>query len=179
MPRLTRARWIEAGLEALRTDGPAALAADPMARQLGVSRGSFYWHFKSALDFHAAVLGAWEEQWTNRIIAGVEQTPGGPTQRLLALIRKTGGQDASVYASAKRMARLHPELEQLMTRVDKHRVQFVESLLVAGGVPASAAAPRARIIDAWAMGQMLISRERKTVPRAVVEEIARFAFQPD
>ena len=178
MARLTRDRWIEAGLEALRRDGPAALAADPMARKLGVSRGSFYWHFKSALDFQAAVLGGWEQQWTNRVIAAVDQVALGPRKRLLALIEKTGGEDASVYASAKRMARLHPELLDLMTRVDERRTEFVSSLLAEGGVPAKAAMQRAQVIYAWAMGQMLISGDKETVPPALAKTLVAFAFEP-
>lgn len=177
MARLTRKRWIEAGLAALRRDGPAALAAEPMARELGVSRGSFYWHFQSALDFQAAVLGEWEEHWTSRIIGAVTEAAGGPQKRLLALIQKTGGEDASVYASAKRMARLHPELETLMTRVDERRINFVASLLMEGGVPAKTARLRARVIYAWAMGQMLISGDRKVVPRMLAETLVSFAFK--
>ena len=177
MPRLTRARWIEAGLEALRSDGPAALAADPMARKLGVSRGSFYWHFKSALEFQAAVLGSWEDQWTNRVIAAVDQVAGGPQKQLLALIQKTGGEDASVYASAKRMARLHPEMLELMTRVDERRVGFVASLLAEGGVPPKAAKLRARVIYAWAMGQMLISGDQQGVPSPLAKALVNFAFE--
>ena len=150
-----------------------------MARKLGVSRGSFYWHFESALDFQAAVLGQWEEQWTRRIIAAVEQTAGGPQQRLQALIQKTGGQDASVYASAKAMARLHPEFQSLMTRVDDRRISFVGSLLLEGGVPTKAARLRARVIYAWAMGQMLISGERRIVPRAMADALVAFAFETD
>jgi len=150
-----------------------------MARKLGVSRGSFYWHFESALDFQAAVLGQWEEQWTRRIIAAVEQTAGGPQQRLQALIQKTGGQDASVYASAKAMARLHPEFQSLMTRVDDRRISFVGSLLLEGGVPTKAARLRARVIYAWAMGQMLISGERRIVPRAMADALVAFALETD
>jgi AcrR family transcriptional regulator len=176
MARLTRTSWVEAGLEALRRDGPSALAAEPMARELGVSRGSFYWHFENALDFQAAVLGQWEEQWTSRIIAAVENSAGDPQKRLQALIQKTGGEDASVYASAKAMARLHPEFQDMMSRVDERRISFVGSLLVEGGVPARVAKLRSQVIYAWAMGQMLISGDRQRVPPAVAEALIAFAF---
>jgi AcrR family transcriptional regulator len=148
MARLTRSQWIEEGLLALQEDGPPALAADRMSKRLGVTRGSFYWHFANALDFAAAVLGAWEDRWTHRIIVAVEKTPGLPRERLLALIEKTGGQDASLYASAKRMAREHSEFEESMHRIDQHRVGFVAGLLVEGGVSTEMAARRAKIIYA-------------------------------
>lgn len=177
MSRLTRARWVEEGLAALQADGPAALAADRMAKRLGVSRGSLYWHFTNAVDFEAAVLAAWEDRWTHRIIAAVEGVTGTPRARLLALIEKTGGQDASLYASAKRMTRPHPDLQEAMQRIDAHRIAFVAGLLAEGGVPPAVAALRARIIYAWAMGQMLVSGDEQ-VPADAAAGLADFGFAP-
>ena len=37
--------WISQGLKALAKSGFTALKADPLAKAMGVSRGSFYWHF--------------------------------------------------------------------------------------------------------------------------------------
>lgn len=175
MSRLTRDRWVEEGLLALQADGPAALAADRMARRLAVSRGSFYWHFTSAVDFEAAVLAQWEDRWTNRIIAAVQSVKGTPRDRLLALIERTGGQDASLYASAKRMARDHPELRALMDRIDQRRIAFVAAMLAEAGLPPALAGRRARIIYAWAMGQMLVSGDEK-VPAETAAALAEFGF---
>lgn len=175
MARLTRDRWVEEGLRALQEDGPAALAADRMARRLGVSRGSFYWHFTNAVDFEAAVLGAWEERWTSRIIAAVEDVAGTPRERLLALIEKTGGQDASLYASAKRMTRQHPEFHAIMRRIDERRIAFVSDLLAEGDIRPDLAALRARIIYSWAMGQMLVSGD-EGVPAETAANLVEFGF---
>ena len=57
--RLTKDDWLSAGLDALRQDGPQALAAEPMARRIGTTKGSFYWHFKDVPDYHALLLSAW------------------------------------------------------------------------------------------------------------------------
>src|SRR5689334_18004652 len=43
--RLAAADWVKAGLKALAADGVGALKADLLAKSLGISRGSFYWHF--------------------------------------------------------------------------------------------------------------------------------------
>ena len=53
--------WINAGLKALAKGGFTALKADPLARTMGVSRGSFYWHFADLGAFHAAILKRWRE----------------------------------------------------------------------------------------------------------------------
>lgn len=174
--RLTRERWIEEGLKALRAEGPSALAADRMAKRLGVTRGSFYWHFVNGLDFEAAVLGEWEERWTTRIISTVEEAEVAPQARLRALIQKTGGLDASIYSSAKRMAQKHSELAALLERVDDRRINFVSGILETAGVPTETARMRARIIYSWAMGQMLIGAEGSSVPAEVADSLAQFAF---
>mgnify|MGYP003644483961 CR=1 FL=1 len=57
--RLSPEKWLNAGLEALGNHGPAALGAEPLARALKTTKGSFYWHFKDVPAFHAAVLEHW------------------------------------------------------------------------------------------------------------------------
>jgi AcrR family transcriptional regulator len=60
--RLTRDDWIAAGFEALHATGPDALGAEPLARRLGTTKGSFYWHFKDVPAFHAALLARWQAE---------------------------------------------------------------------------------------------------------------------
>lgn len=160
----------------LREEGPQALAAEPMARRLGVSRGSFYWHFTSAFDFEAAILVEWEEQWTNKVILAVEAGGKEPRERLRSLIEKTGSQDASLYASAKRMALKNPELNDVMRRVDERRMAFVRQILIDGGVPSAVAKIKASIVYAWAMGQMLVSGDEREVAADTASAMTSFAF---
>ena len=173
--RLTRAHWIEEGLEVLRREGPAGLAAERMAKRLSVSRGSFYWHFANALEFEAAVLVEWEERWTTRIIASANQG-GTPWQKLQRLIDLTGGLDATMYSSAKKMAQGHPELSDLLRRVDERRIAFVTAILEEAGIDKPTARLRAQIIYAWGMGQMLTSPEGVATPSDIAACITGFAL---
>jgi AcrR family transcriptional regulator len=81
--RLGPAQWVNAGLRALAKSGFSALKADTLANSLGVSRGSFYWHFADVSAFHAAILRRWREIALENIIAELEGTADG---RLEALI---------------------------------------------------------------------------------------------
>ena len=60
-PRLTRDDWLLTGLTALCEGGPGTLGAEPLARRVGATKGSFYWHFKDVPDFHGQLLGRWEK----------------------------------------------------------------------------------------------------------------------
>jgi len=62
MSKLSPEKWIDAGLDALHTQGPHALAAEPLARSLGTTKGSFYWHFKDVPAYRAALLRHWHAQ---------------------------------------------------------------------------------------------------------------------
>jgi len=68
MSRLSRDRWIDAGFRALTEKGPQALKAEPLARGLNTTKGSFYWHFKDVPAFQAEMLACWEKQATQDII---------------------------------------------------------------------------------------------------------------
>lgn len=174
--RLTKERWLEEGLAVFRSEGLAGLAAERMAKRLGVSRGSFYWHFSNMLEFEGAVLGAWEEQWTTRIVTASEAGDHTPRERLYNLIKQTGGRDAQIYASAKKLANGNAALTELMDRVDGRRIELVASILRSGGVEDDVSIVRARIIYAWAIGHMIISSEGTKVAPEVAEVLTSMGF---
>ena len=51
--QLSAKDWVDQGLKALASSGFTALKAEPLAKALRVSRGSFYWHFADIAAFHA------------------------------------------------------------------------------------------------------------------------------
>ena len=59
--QLSAKDWVDEGLKALASRGFTALKAEPLAKALRVSRGSFYWHFADIAAFHAAILARWHE----------------------------------------------------------------------------------------------------------------------
>lgn len=86
--RLSRDDWLAAGLEAPASQGAPPPGAEPLARQLGTTKGSFYWHFRDVPDYHAALLAAWAERATPDpagATAGVS-----PAGRLRELLGDTG-----------------------------------------------------------------------------------------
>jgi AcrR family transcriptional regulator len=60
VPPLGRDEWIAAALEALADQGIRGVAVEPLARRLGVTKGSFYWHFNDRGSLLRAALEAWE-----------------------------------------------------------------------------------------------------------------------
>ena len=58
--RLSREAWLAEALEALAED-PAHLRVDQLAQRLGVSKGSFYWHFENREAFVCALAQYWRD----------------------------------------------------------------------------------------------------------------------
>src|ERR671934_2749006 len=88
-PRLSRERWIEAALDALADGGVAAVAVEPLAVRLGVTKGSFYWHFRDRDQLLAAALKEWERTGTEELIKRLDQI-ADPRARLTEWARRGG-----------------------------------------------------------------------------------------
>ena len=66
--RTPRGSWIDAGLRALAAGGPDAVRIEPLARELGVTRGGFYWHFEDRRALLEEILDAWERSSVDEVI---------------------------------------------------------------------------------------------------------------
>src|SRR6266851_8625394 len=88
--QLSAKDWLDQGLKTLAERGFTALKAEPLAKALGVSRGSFYWHFADIGAFHAAILTHWREVAAEQIIANVEAAARDQNPLTLLLRRVFG-----------------------------------------------------------------------------------------
>ena len=121
-PRLKQDDWLVAGLAALERVGPDALAAEPLARTLGTTKGSFYWHFKDVPAFREAVA----EAWAVRARAALETAPAGDSQadRLLRLSHPDPAE-----ASMRAWARQAPAVAKIVAGVDADRRRALSATL--------------------------------------------------
>src|SRR3954453_8612881 len=79
---LTSDDWTRAALEALARGGLAAVAVEPLAKELGATKGSFYWHFADRSALLEAALDLWERRDTDRVIAAVDDETHDVATRL-------------------------------------------------------------------------------------------------
>ncbi|HHH11383.1 MAG TPA: TetR/AcrR family transcriptional regulator [Sorangium sp.] len=126
---LTRAKWLDHGLASLTAHGPSALKADKLAHSLGVSRGSFYWHFKNLADFHAALLHHWLDVTVGQVVADLTH-PRTPRQRIHALVERAANNDAGDLERAVRAWALQADdVQRMVSEVDAQRVGYLRSCL--------------------------------------------------
>src|SRR6201996_9616813 len=89
--QLSAKDWLDQGLRTLAKHGFTALKAEPLAKAMGVSRGSFYWHFADVGAFYRAILEHWRDVAVERIIADIEALPAGGNALQALLSRAFGG----------------------------------------------------------------------------------------
>ncbi|MEM6304875.1 MAG: TetR/AcrR family transcriptional regulator [Pseudomonadota bacterium] len=129
--RLKKADWIGAGLDALADDGFGALAAEPMCRRIGTSKGSFYWHFNDLPDFHQALVAAWQETALEKLAQTVSLEKA-VDHRLRAFGRAMLA-DRSETA-IRVWARANPTVETALSEVDAQRLSYLKLLLKEAGL---------------------------------------------
>ena len=169
--RLTRQDWISSGLRTLATDGASALKVGAMAAALGVSRGSFYWHFTDFADFRGQLLGSWRDRTVDQVIREFEDDPAGPG-RLQRLVKRAFFGKRGLDRAIRMWAADEPEVAVMVAAVDASRVAYMAELLIAAGVDARQARPRAAFIY-WAyLGQAIVMDPGS----AVIEEAAMEAI---
>jgi AcrR family transcriptional regulator len=150
--RLDASAWIDAAYDAFATGGLDAVRVEAVARALGATKGSFYWHFTDRQSLVEAVLARWEAE-TARIVAEVEATTGGPAEQLAALFAavtrrrspRTGEQ--LLYAQTAL-----PGVAEAMARVTAQRLDVVTRLLLSAGFGHDEARARATIALATVVG---------------------------
>jgi AcrR family transcriptional regulator len=173
--QLSARDWLDQGLKALASRGFTALKAEPLAKAMGVSRGSFYWHFADIAAFHAAILARWHEVAAEQIIANVEAASKDENP-LALLLRRVFGERLTLERAVRTWASVDPTARAAVQAIDRRRLSYVEGLLAQSGLSAEIARTRAQIFY-WAFLGFALSDQPlpKTRQQAVVDELVRMS----
>jgi AcrR family transcriptional regulator len=133
-PKLTQQDWLAAGFRALSTDGPTAIRAEALARDLKTTKGSFYWHFADLPAFKAAMLKLWREKVALEIIEEIMAEDDKHIR--LELLAKNAARPApdefggrSIEPAIRAWALSDPIVFAALKEMDEMRIAFVQSLL--------------------------------------------------
>lgn len=152
--------WIEAGFQLLAQGGIDSVRVDRISKTIGLTRGSFYWHFKSRAELLEAMLELWHQKGTHDIIQLVEQEKLNPNNRLSILLNLTtkspGPQYGGKFAelSIRVWGAHNPHAASVIKQVDAERVAFVHKLLIEMQVEPALASMLAEIIYNAYIGMM-------------------------
>ena len=158
--QLDRSNWIEAAIDALATSGLAGLRVEALAKHCGVTKGSFYWHFKDRRDLFLAVLERWSEGRIRDIEKVTGAQPGQERDRLNHAIEVYGTsrnrKGMAIELAVRDWARRDPEAAAVVESVDLYRLECTRRLFVATGMSDAEAKSRSLLLYACVFGLSLM-----------------------
>jgi TetR/AcrR family transcriptional regulator, transcriptional repressor for nem operon len=82
----SRTKLLEATLRVVRTKGYAASRIEDVCAEAGLTKGSFFHHFKSKEDLALAAVAHWDARSTGEFATAPYHDPADPRDRLLAYV---------------------------------------------------------------------------------------------
>jgi AcrR family transcriptional regulator len=161
------AAWIDAAFDALAGGGIDAVRVEPLAKALGITKGSFYWHFADRRALLDATLDAWMQ---GRVAAIRQQAAarGAPAAVLRELAdlytRNANARGLAIELAIRALARSDDGAAKAVRGVDRERLQHVGELFAALGWARGAAQARAVLFYSYLFGQSLL--DAQAVPAA-------------
>jgi AcrR family transcriptional regulator len=165
--RLDADAWIAAAFDALAAGGVDAVRVEPLAKALGITKGSFYWHFADRRALLDAMLSAWAQ---GRIAAIREQATrrGEPAEALRELAglytRNANLRGLAIELAIRSLARTDAAAAKATRSVDRERLRHVGDLFAALGSAPPEAQARAVLFYSYLFGQSLL--DSQAVPPA-------------
>jgi AcrR family transcriptional regulator len=166
-----QAQWVAAGLEALRKGGVAGVRVERLAEAIGLTKGSFYWHFRDRGELLEALLEFWAREMTEAEFERVQAVKGGLAARLRTLAEDVLEKGMGRYDPAIRAwARSDRKVAAAVAQVDRRRVRALAGFFEEGGFTAAEARTRARLFYTFLLGEPQVrapAREAADLARMV------------
>jgi AcrR family transcriptional regulator len=173
---LTPSAWTDAATEVLVDQGIDHVRVDVLARQLGVTRGSFYWHFRDREALLRSVLQAWNERTTEQLTRRLETAHADPAEQLRDVISlpfrgRAAVRAARIELAIRAWARRDAMARQALDASDADRIAYIAQVFSGLGFAPAEARSRAFLLYAYVVGESLMAGQGGAAQR---QERARF-----
>ena len=156
--RYSKDEWCSRALDILSREGHTLLRIEQISKSLGVSKGSFYWHFKDRNDFVISIAKYWATYSTSLVIEEVDQVHGDAKERLLAIMNVVFREDLGRYDLIMRAwAAKEPRVAVILKRVDAQRMAYVRSIFSEMGFRGPQLDIRTRAFVCYMAGEHVLS----------------------
>jgi AcrR family transcriptional regulator len=149
-----KAQWLSAGLEALRKGGVGSVRVERLAGDVGITKGSFYHHFRDRGALLDAVIEYWSREMTDAEFERIQTLRGGLAARLVALAEDVLEKGMGRYDPAIRAwARGDRKVAAAVAQVDRRRIKALAGFFEEGGFTPAEARTRARTFYTFVLGE--------------------------
>ena len=155
--RLSAEDWALAALDVIAESGLASVAVEPLAKRLGVTKGSFYWHFPSRDALLVAALERWEAMEQEAVFGKLEAV-SDPRARLRDLFLLVAHEYKTHIIYSELLKALdHPAVQPVLSRVSERRLDYLTASFRQAGLPRLEAQQRARLTYSAYVGFLQLS----------------------
>jgi len=127
--RISKDQWLACALQALESEGLSGVRIDKLARQLGVSRSGFYWHFRDRQDLLDHMLDYWAREYTEVVTSNPALNEVPAVQRLENVMRTVRDRELNHFEAAIFIwSQTDPAARKTFDRVYKIRLDFIRKL---------------------------------------------------
>ncbi|UCD68093.1 MAG: TetR/AcrR family transcriptional regulator [Betaproteobacteria bacterium] len=127
---ISKAEWLEAGLQALSEGGTAALSIEALAKSLGTAKAGFYWHFKNRDELLRQLLDHWTDEITEVVTSNPDLLALKPKSQLIMAAEMILDYDLTRYEIAIRQWALQDaEAARAVRKANRLRLEFARNAL--------------------------------------------------
>lgn len=129
MSRKSKEDWLNTGIVVLVAEqgNDSELTIERLAKHIGLTKGSFYHHFKNLAEFKRALAQYMEMVGFTNVIAQVDTRQPAKDQ-LIELTQVISQIDLSKEKAMRLWAIHYPEARQLVQHLDQQRVTYLQKL---------------------------------------------------
>ena len=159
---LSAGDWEQQALVLISEKGIRAVAVESLAIRMGVTKGSFYWHFPNRDSLLEQSLIRWEKHDAANLQKSLSAIDD-PRERLRSFFRSSGREQLThnVYSSLCN-ASDHPQVEPLLERVAERRMKHIEKAFEEIGFDPQQASHRARLTYSAYLGFLQLQQQHQT-----------------
>ncbi len=153
--RLDRQDWIDAAFKILVSHGEEQVRILKLADTLGVTRGSFYWHFKDRQDLLRELLGYWAAKNTQGIVDQAGKPAPSITGAILNVFwlwTQDDLFDPRLDFAVREWARRSADVHKVVDEADRCRVAALTAMYERHGYCGQDAFIRARVLYYMQLG---------------------------
>jgi len=171
MARRAEADWIAVGLDLLAAHGHARLTVADLCARCGLTKGSLYHHYPDMGAFRAALLGAWRERNTERLIVEAERE-SSTEEKTRVLDRLAQALDPRLERAVRNWAAHDTAAREVVQAVDRQRIDYLVRLCREEGGSTSEARDLAALTYAMYLGlQQLFGADEQAALRRLMPKV--------
>ncbi len=181
---LNEADWIDAATGILVDENVRGIRIDALCKKLGVTKGSFYWHFAGRTALLLVLLQNWRQRMTTNVIDRLGEQTVDPSVRLRALLalprRSRSPKFARIEQSIRDWGRRDARARDAVKDVDTIRLNYIAGLFEQHGFAPASAKRRAYLAYAMLMGDSVLHETLEpTSAEAILDDVMDMLTQKD